>query len=111
MDYLSSFFVFSPKRNEKRDSYHSQTWFFLKSNKHQVPFLVPTTYGVGNEKSLSELEIINGAKEVIEGVECLRACGNMGGSGGGPVYMTDGQTVCHPQSTGGVLLHWNKGIP
>jgi hypothetical protein len=43
------------------------------------------------KKSLSELEIIHGARDVIEGVECSRTCGNTSGSGGGPVYITDGQ--------------------
>ena len=43
------------------------------------------------KKSLSELEIINGARDVIEGVECSGTCGNTGGSGGAPVYIMDGQ--------------------
>ena len=43
------------------------------------------------KKSLSELEIINGARDVIEGVECSGTSGNTGGSKGGPVNITSGQ--------------------
>ena len=57
------------------------------------------------KKSLSELEIINGARDVIEGVECSGTSGNTGGSGGGPVYIISGQNgvpsskyLWHPSS-------------
>ncbi len=40
------------------------------------------------KKSLSDLKIINGARDMIEGVECSGTSGNTGGSGGGPVYIT-----------------------
>ncbi len=43
------------------------------------------------KKSLSELEIINGARDLIEGVDCSGTRGDTGGSGGGPIYMTSGQ--------------------
>ncbi len=43
------------------------------------------------KKSLSELKTINGARGVIEGVDCSGTSGNTGGSGGGPVYKISGQ--------------------
>ncbi len=43
------------------------------------------------KKSLSELKIINGARDLIEGVDCSETSGDTGGSGGGPVYITSGQ--------------------
>jgi hypothetical protein len=43
------------------------------------------------KKSLSGLKIINGARVVMEGVDCSGASGDTGGSGGGPVYVTSGK--------------------
>ncbi len=43
------------------------------------------------KKSLSGLKIINGAREVIEAVDCSGTSDNTGGSGGGTVYIISGQ--------------------
>ncbi len=43
------------------------------------------------KKSLSGLKIINGARDVMEGLDCSGASGDTGGSGGGPVYITSGK--------------------
>ncbi len=65
----------------------------LKSNTHQARHsqcLPPKKWEM--KKCLSELEILGGAREVMEGGECLRTCGDKSGSVRWPVYnMTDGQ--------------------
>jgi hypothetical protein len=43
------------------------------------------------KKRLSGLKIINGARDVIEGVDCSGTSGVTSGSGGGPVYITSRQ--------------------
>ncbi len=62
------------------------------------------------KKSLSEHEIINGARDLIEGGDCLGASGNTGGSGGDPVYLISGKMVCYPQNTCGVPRCWAREI-
>ncbi len=57
-------------------------------------WLAPTEWEM--KKSLSGLEIINGARDVIESVDCSGTSGNTGDSGGGPVYITSGQNGVSP---------------
>ncbi len=62
------------------------------------------------KKSLSELEIINSARDIIESVECSGTCGNIGGSGGGPMFIMDGRNGVSFSNSGGVPHHWTREI-